>query len=56
MIPSEIAALRDILLKELMVTNSEQQALNWAHRIQASLEKKGYEIASAGECPRSDQE
>lgn len=42
MIPPEVATLRDILLKDPNVTNSEAQATMWATRIIDRLYAAGY--------------
>lgn len=44
MIPSEVAALRDILLKEPNMTNSESQATRWAFQIVEKMYQAGYMI------------
>lgn len=55
MIPPEVAALRDILLRDPNVTNSETQATRWAQRIIDRLYAAGYFVESidAGRHERS---
>ena len=44
MIPPEQAALFEILLDGVNVTNSERQAMRWAHEIIERLDSAGYAI------------
>ena len=44
MLEPEIAALRDILLKTVNVTNSNSQATRWAREIIEYLDQAGYAI------------
>lgn len=44
MIPPEVAALREILLKDPNVTNSQVQATQWAFRIIDKMREAGYMI------------
>ena len=44
MLEPEVATLRDILLKDPNVTNSEAQATRWARRIIEQMYDKGYMI------------
>lgn len=44
MLEPEIATLRDILLKDPNVTNSEAQATRWARRIIERMYAEGYMV------------
>ena len=46
MLEPEVATLRDILLKEVNVTNSEVQATKWAREIIEAMYQAGYFIES----------
>jgi hypothetical protein len=47
MLPPEIADLKSVLLG--MVTNSESQAIRWAHQITKQMAEKGWSFAEKQE-------